>query len=164
MAKRKRADGTDDPTDTSDSSTLTSEDVKPEENKEDHPNPQGLNLAPGHDPDAPTAGPLREKVPHYASTVTPAQPNVIPPTDRRVPPENVTPAGSAPGTKTSGEARHPDGSPVTPEQPAEAAHIPTPHEVGLPRPELVAGRHPLPEEDPTPSLVPIPPPGPRRVA
>lgn len=112
------------------------------------------------------------KEPVYAAGVGPnlgitGDLGVPTPTDPRVPPENVTVPGVAPGGKST------DGTssePVPGQQTAQAgtqaspAPIPTPAQVGLPDPHLRAGLDPLPEEEPTPSTVPIPPPGPRRVA
>ncbi len=86
------------------------------------------------------------------------------PTDRRVPPENVT---SAEGTPSTADNSTVDGveRKTDEELRAEAEkNAPTAASIGLPEPHLIPGLNPLPEEDPTPSIVPIPPPGPRRVA
>ncbi len=74
------------------------------------------------------------------------------PTDHRVPPENVS-------VEPSAKAAEPEAAKA-------AAPVPviTPAQAGLSQPHLRPGLDPLPEEDPTPSTVPIPPPGPRRVA
>lgn len=91
------------------------------------------------------------------------------PTDPRVPPENVTTPGVAPGNRTVTATGSTDPVPgEATAQPAVKAPEPlpviTPAQAGLAQPHLRAGLDPLPEEDPTPSTVPIPPPGPRRVA
>lgn len=96
------------------------------------------SYAPGVGPDI-AAGPLGNPVP----------------TDRRIPPENVSAVDTRPAPQQPSAPQPP---------PAATTHVITPAQAGLPQPELVAGRDPLPEEDPTPSTVPIPPPGPRRVA
>ncbi len=108
-----------------------------------------------------------DKEPTYAPGVGPAlgvtgDVGVHTHSDPRVPPENVSVAGVAPGGKAT---------PVAPPEPvveavkaAEPTPVITPAQAGLSQPHLRPGLDPLPEEDPTPSTVPIPPPGPRRVA
>jgi hypothetical protein len=135
-------------------------------------NPQELNLAPGYNPDTSLNQPLREKHPVYAAGMAPqaGASRYAPPAgqgtpDQRIPPENVTMTMAAsPGGDMVKEGQ-PTATPV-PSEPdaATVSAAARPEDVGLPRPELRAGMNPLPEEDPTPSIVPIPPPGPRRVA
>lgn len=123
-----------------------------------------------------------DKEPVYAAGVGPLAAGDFgssPPPDPRIPPENVTVPGVAPGGRTvtaadvasSRPAPEPaqktaEPAPLAPARPGDPVHVPviTPAQAGLAQPHLRAGLDPLPEEDPTPSTVPIPPPGPRRVA
>jgi hypothetical protein len=105
-----------------------------------------------------------DKEPAYAPGVGPniaaGNDGSSPPTDPRVPPENVSAISGAPGSSTEPAPGQATAEPVK----AAPEPVITPAQAGLAQPHLRAGLDPLPEEDPTPSTVPIPPPGPRRVA
>lgn len=93
----------------------------------------------------------------------PGHPGGSVPTDPRVPPENVSVNRNVPPENQASKAVT-DTPQATSAQQQTAYKVPTAEEAGLPEPHLRAGLDPLPEEEPTPSTVPIPPPGPRRVA
>lgn len=107
------------------------------------------------------------KEPVYAagtgpSVPEPGHPGGAVPTDPRIPPENVTVNKNIPPENAAAAQAVTQATPAQQEQ--AAYKVPTAAEAGLPDPHLRPGLDPLPEEEPTPSTVPIPPPGPRRVA